>query len=267
VISILLLIATGAFAGTLGGLFGIGGGIVIVPVLYLVFSQMGVDPDTAAKTAVGTSLATIIVTSIRSMLAHKKRGAVDFDVLKLWGPFIATGAVIGTLVADAIGGNLLLIVFGIGVIAIGIQRLAGKRGAPKGSVTFSTLAQRAMAVGTGLVSSLMGIGGGVIGVLLRTLAGRPMHQAVGTASGFGLAIAVPGAIGFAIIGLDAPKVPGAIGYVDLMGFLAVSLGTVIFAPLGAKLAHALDGDRLARIFGGYLLVTGVLLLREAFFGG
>ncbi|MCQ8185154.1 sulfite exporter TauE/SafE family protein [Parvularcula maris] len=264
--SILLLIATGAFAGTLGGLFGIGGGIVIVPVLYLVFSQLGVDPDTAAKTAVGTSLATIIVTSIRSMMAHRKRGAVDFGVLKLWGPFISIGAVMGALVAGAVSGRALLIVFGVGVIAIGIQRLAGKRGAPASPVVFSALAQRAMAVGTGLVSSLMGIGGGVIGVLLLTLAGRPMHQAVGTASGFGLAIAVPGAIGFALIGLDAPKVPGAVGYVDVLGFLAVSLGTVIFAPLGARLAHALPADRLARIFGGYLLVTGVLLLREAFFG-
>lgn len=256
---------TGAFAGTLGGLFGIGGGIVIVPVLYLVFTQMGVDPDLAAKTAVGTSLATIIVTSLRSLRAHHKRGAVEFAILRSWGPFIALGAIAGAALARVISGEVLLVVFALGVIGIGMQRLRGKRGAPASLVEFPPWLRRTAAGLTGLFSALMGIGGGVIGVLLLTFAGRPMHTAVGTASGFGIAIALPGAIGFALIGLSAAPIDGAIGYVHIPGFLAVALGTLVFAPVGAMLAHRLSSEKLSAVFGVYLLITGVLLLREAFF--
>jgi uncharacterized membrane protein YfcA len=259
---VVLLVLTGAFAGTLGGLFGIGGGIVIVPVLYLVFTAAGADPEIAAKTAVGTSLATILVTSVRSMMAHHKRGAVDFDVLRMWGPMIAVGAVIGALLAKLISGAVLLLVFAVGVLLIGVQRIFGSRGV----VTVRTVPpgiQRAMAVLTGTFSALMGIGGGVIGVLLLTMMGRPMHRAVGTASGFGLAIAVPGSLSFAILGQGEATLGGAVGFVHLPGFLAVAFGTLIFAPIGARLAHRLSAERLSSVFGVYLIITAVLLFREA----
>ncbi|MEM9839738.1 MAG: sulfite exporter TauE/SafE family protein [Pseudomonadota bacterium] len=257
-----LLVLTGAFAGTIGGLFGVGGGIVIVPVLYAVFLYGGADPTVAMKTAVGTSLATIIVTSIRSLRAHHKRGAVDFSVLKTWGPFIAGGAVLGALAARVISGEALLIVFALGALGMGAQRLLGKKGGGK-AIHLQPSAERGLAVGTGFFSALMGIGGGVIGVVLLTLAGRPMHQAVGTASGFGLAIAVPGALGFLAIGLGQAGIAGAIGYVHAFAFLAIALGTLIFAPVGAALAHRLPAPRLSAFFGVYLLITGVVLLREA----
>lgn len=248
----------------LGGLFGIGGGVVIVPVLYLVFTQGGADPSIAMKTAVGTSLATIIITSFRSLRAHHKRGAVDFDVLRRWGPFIALGAVAGALLARVISGDLLLSLFAIGIFGIAIQRLRGARKTSR-AITIPEPAQRALAFGTGLVSALMGIGGGVIGVILLTLQGKSMHQAVATAAGFGAAIALPGALGFMLAGIGQGALDGAIGFVHLPGFLAVALGTMVFAPIGAKLAHSLSADLLSKVFGVYLLLSGVLLVREAFF--
>ena len=263
-IQAILLAFTGAFAGTLGGLFGIGGGVVIVPVLYLVFTQGGADPEVAMKTAVGTSLATIMVTSIRSLNAHRKRGAVDFDILKNWAPFIAGGAVVGAGLARLISGQVLLSFFAVGIFGIAIQRLRGSRKEAK-PVSIPPAVQRALGFGTGLFSALMGIGGGVIGVILLTLQGKTMHQAVATAAGFGLAIAVPGALGFGLLGLGQGALPGALGFVHLPGFLAVALGTLIFAPIGVKLAHSLSGELLSKVFGAYLLLTSVLLVREAFF--
>lgn len=259
---IFFLVLTGIFAGTIGGLFGVGGGIVIVPVLYTVFSYGGADAELAVKTAVGTSLATIVVTSVRSLRAHHRRGAVDFSILRAWGPFIAMGAVLGALAARVIGGEVLVLIFALGALAMGIQRLFGGR---KSGMTaqLPPLAERALALGTGFFSALMGIGGGVIGVLLLTMVGRPIHQAVGTASGFGLAIAVPGALGFLLIGLGSAGIDGALGYVHLTAFVAIALGTLIFAPLGAALAHRLSAARLSAVFGVYLLVTGAVLLREA----
>ena len=263
------LALTGAFAGTLGGLFGIGGGIVIVPVLYLVFTAGGADPELAVKTAVGTSLATIIVTSLRSMRSHHLKGAVDFAVLKMWVPFISLGAILGAGLARVVSGQTLTMIFALGAIGMGVHRVIGKTnkdGGAKQGLDFSAPVQRGMAVVTGMFSSLMGIGGGVIGVMLLTLAGRPIHQAVGTASGFGVAIAIPGAIGFALLGLSSEVIPGALGFVHIPGFLAVALGTLIFTPLGANLAHRLPGPYLSVGFGIYMLITGVLLLREVFLG-
>ena len=231
-IEYLLLVLSGAFAGILGCLFGIGGGIVIVPVLYWVFTGNGVDPDTATKMAVGTSLATIIVTSIRSLNAHRQRGSVDFSVLRGWIPFISLGAIFGALVARVVSGKALLLLFAIGVIGIGLHRLFGKREGGR-VFHFSPAAERALAGGTGIFSAMMGIGGGVIGVLLLTFAGRPIHLAVGTASGFGVAIAVPGAIGFALLGLGANTPATAIGYVHLPGLAAVALGASSYATVSS----------------------------------
>ncbi|NNU15442.1 sulfite exporter TauE/SafE family protein [Parvularcula sp. ZS-1/3] len=263
-IELLLLVLTGAFAGTLGGLFGIGGGVVIVPVLYLVFMQGGADPEVATKTAIGTSLATIIVTSYRSIKAHAQRGAVNFDVLRRWGPFISLGAVLGAILARAVSGDVLLGFFAIGITGVAIQRLRGQRGAQK-TISIPPLVQRILATLTGLFSALMGIGGGVIGVILLTLQGKPIHKAVATAAGFGMAIAIPGAAGFALLGLGQGEMEWAVGYVHVIAFLAVALGTLIFAPIGASLAHKLSAEKLSRVFGVYLLITAVLLLREAFF--
>ncbi|MEO1026888.1 MAG: sulfite exporter TauE/SafE family protein [Pseudomonadota bacterium] len=261
----LLLALTGAFAGTLGGLFGIGGGIVIVPVLFAILTGASGDPEVAAKTAVATSLATIIVTSLRSLWAHHKRGAVDFDVLKIWVPFIALGAVAGAGLTRIIDGQVLVVFFGLSALGMGIQRLLkkDKGGKPKKTFTFSPTSQRGFAVLTGVISSLLGIGGGVMGVLLLTLSGRPIHQAVGTASGFGMAIAIPGAITLFLLGLSDEALPGAVSYLHVPGFIAIALGTLMFVPLGAHLAHRASQRHLSIAFGLFLLAMSANLLREA----
>ena len=262
--AVLALMAAGAFAGLLGGLFGIGGGVVVVPTLYAVFGAMGVPDEVRIKLAVGTSLATIIVTSARSLTGHAKSGQVDWTVLRVWGPFIAAGGLAGAFVARVIAADALTLFFAIGILAIAVQRLVWGRGAARPDAALPPVpVQAALGAGTGLVSALMGIGGGVVGVLLLTTFGRSVHAAIATAAGFGLVIAVPGAVGFMLSGQGAALPPGTVGYVHLAGFACVAALSALTAPLGARLAHRLPATALARAFAGYLLVTGVLLLREA----
>ena len=260
--SVLLLLAAGALAGTLGGLFGIGGGVVVVPVLYAVFAAMDVPEAVRIKLAVGTSLATIIVTSARSLRAHARTGRVDGRLLRAWAPFIASGAVLGAALARVLPASGLTLVFAIGVLMIGVQRLVARAEPREGASLPGVPLQRGLALGTGVLSSLMGIGGGVFGVLLLTRFGRSVHAAVATAAGFGLAIAVPGALGFLVLGTgEGPW--GTIGAVNLPAFGVVAAASALTAPFGARLAHALPARVLSRAFAAYLLVTGVLLLREA----
>ena len=259
---LLLLLAAGAFAGVLGGLFGIGGGVVVVPALYAVFAAMNVPEAVRIKLAVGTSLATIIVTSARSLRAHARTGRVDAGLLRAWGPFIAAGAVLGAVVARLAPAGGLTLLFALGVLGIGVQRLAAPAAPRPGAGLPSLTVQRGLALGTGLLSSLMGIGGGVFGVLLLTRFGRNVHQAVATAAGFGLAIAVPGAIGFLVLG-EGGGPWGTVGAVNLPAFVVVAAASALTAPHGARLAHALPAALLSRGFAAYLILTGALLLRDA----
>lgn len=266
------VLAVGLFAGFIGGLFGIGGGIVIVPALYAVFGILHVSPDAQIKVAVATSLATIIVTSSRSVMAHARRGAVEWPVLKAWWLWIAVGSVAGVAVAKAIPADLLTIVFALGAFAIAVRRIlerdpkAGEpaqeeRPIPTGPVRWL------LAGGTGMASSVMGIGGGVIGVMILTGYGRPIHKAIATASGFGLLIAVPGAIGFMISGWGVDGLPpGSVGFVNLPAFAVIAAMTAMTAPLGARVAHALSRTLLSRVFAGYLALTAVLLLKDVLAG-
>jgi uncharacterized membrane protein YfcA len=266
--SLLLLLGTGAFAGLLGGLFGIGGGVVIVPVLYAVFGAMDVSEAVRIKLAVGTSLATIVVTSARSLRAHHAAGRVEWPLLLRWAPFIAGGAAAGALLARVVSADVLTLVFALGILVIAVQRGLFGRDEARAEANLPPLSvQWTLAVGTGLASALMGIGGGVFGVLLLTAFGRSVHVAVATAAGFGLAIAVPGALGFALagqgVGQGAGLPWGTVGLVSLPAFAAVAAASALTAPLGARLAHGLPARVLNRTFGAYLLVTGGLLLREA----
>ena len=262
--AVLLLMASGAFAGLLGGLFGIGGGVVVVPALYAVFGAMGVDDAERIKLAVGTSLATIIVTSARSLAGHARSGRVDWAVLRVWGPFIAGGALAGAALARVVAADALTLLFAVGILVIAVQRLVWGRGEARAGAILPPLPVQAMlGAGTGLLSALMGIGGGVFGVLLLTAFGRAVHVAIATAAGFGLVIAVPGALGFMLAGQGAEVPPGSVGYVHLAGFAAVAGLSALTAPLGARLAHRLPAVLLSRAFAGYLALTGVLLLRDA----
>jgi len=258
------LMAAGLAAGFVGGLFGIGGGIVIVPALYFVFTALGVDEAVRMHVAVGTSLSTIIATSWRSLSAHTKAGAVDFDILKTWTPWISIGALLGAGAAGFANTEALLLIFGGGLLLIAAQiGLANPNwrifaGLPRGIV------RAVIAGGLGMLSALMGIGGGAIGVTVMTLCGRPIHQAVATASGFGAAIAIPAALGYAAVGWGRDGLPPwSLGFVNIAGFVFLALLTMLTAPIGARLAHTLPQLTLKRAFAAVLAVLALNMLREA----
>lgn len=264
----LLCAALGAaaiFAGFIGGLFGLGGGVIVVPALYLFFGAIGVDEDVRMHLAIGTSLSTIIVTAARSLSTHAKKGAVDFDLLRAWLPWIALGALAGAGLAGIADTEALLIVFGAGLLLVALQmgfgdpnwRLAPD--APRG------LARVGLAGGIGALSAMMGIGGGTFGVPVMTLFGVPIHRAVATASGFGAAIAVPAVLGYVITGwAHADLPPFSLGYVSVPGFFALGALTAIAAPYGARLAHSLPQKSLKRAFAVLLALLALNMLREAF---
>ena len=249
------LLAAGLFAGLVAGLFGIGGGAVIVPVLFFLFQQLGYE-ETAMHVAVATSLATIIATSARSVAAHHQREAVDWAVLRGWGPWIMAGAALGMVVAARMSGDGLTLLFGGIALVIALQFCFGR---PDWRV-FEDMATGPVRWGLGMsmgaLSALMGIGGGTFGVTLMTISGRPIHQAVGTAAGFGIAIGVPAALAAVFVGWGRSGLPpGSLGFVNLIAFLMISTLTVLMAPVGARLAHSLEGAQLRRWFGLLLAIV------------
>lgn len=262
-ILVIALAATGAFAGLIAGLFGIGGGVVMVPAMYYVFGALGYDGDRTMHVAVGTSLAVIVATSLRSVSAHARKGAVDFDVLKAWAPFIVIGTLIGTVVADYIPSRGLTGLFGAMALLLSLQFFFGRPNWKLADDMPGGLPRIALGNTIGLLSALMGIGGGVMGVTLMTLCGKSIHRAVATAAGFGVAIGAPGAIGYIFNGWGSDAVPLSLGYVNMPGFVLLAGSAFFVAPLGAHLAHALPADNLKRLFAIGLAVVGVLLLREA----
>lgn len=261
------VLIAGLAAGFAGGLFGIGGGIVTVPALYAVFQTLGVDDGPSLKTAIGTSLGVIIITSLRALSAHHKAGQVDAEMLKNWAPWIAGGAAIGGFVAKWTPVELLTAIFAAGAFYIAWRRLFSKT---KGHASAPNLSSKRMKIplgfGTGLFSALMGFGGGAIGVLVMTMAGRSMHQAIGTSAGFGVAVAAPGLAGFVLSGLGADGLPPlSLGYLNGPAFVAMALMAAISAPIGARLAHRVDAGLLSKLFGLYVLAAAVGLVSDVFF--
>jgi uncharacterized membrane protein YfcA len=264
VVFIVALAGAGLFAGFVGGLFGIGGGVVIVPALYYVFTALGIDEAVRMHVAVGTALSTIIATSWRSLSAHAKAGAVDFAVLKAWAPWITLGALIGAGLAGLANTEALLIVFGAGLFLVALQMGLGN---PNWRLAqdLPTGAPRALiAGGIGALSAMMGIGGGAFGVTVMTLCGRPIHQAVATASGFGAAIALPAALAYIATGWGQSGLPPwSLGYVNAPGFILLAALTAWTAPIGARLAHRLPQQTLKRAFAILLTLVALNMLRNA----
>jgi uncharacterized membrane protein YfcA len=257
--------AAGLFAGFIGGLFGVGGGIVLVPALYHVWGVLNVPDEIRMHLAVGTSLSTIIATSWRSLSTHAKAGAVDFALLRAWAPWLALGAAAGSATAGLVQARVLVAVFGFALLAVAANMGLNARGRALFAALPGGAGGALIAAGNGFVSAMMGVGGGTIGVPTMTLCGRPIHQAVATASGFGAAIAVPAAIGFLIAGWGRAGLPPySIGFINVPGFLAVATLTAFAAPFGARLAHRLDRPVLSRAFAVFLAVTALSMLREAF---
>lgn len=263
--TLLALVATGVFAGILAGLLGVGGGIVIVPVLFFLFQSFGVSPETAMLVATATSLATIVPTSISSIRAHNKKGNVDFDLLKRWALFILFGVLLGSFTVTRIDGTIITLMFGV-IATLSALNMLFRTGK---SALYQQLPNKAgqtvMGTSIGFFSAMVGIGGGTISVPLLTLFNYPAHKAVGTAAAIGLIISLPAALTMLIFGstpVDAPS--GTFGLVNLIGLVCIVPLTVLFAPVGASLAAKLDGAKLKKIFAIVLLFTGVRMLAQLF---
>ncbi|MEH6527251.1 MAG: sulfite exporter TauE/SafE family protein [Sneathiella sp.] len=252
------LLVTGMLAGLLAGLLGVGGGIVIVPVLYNVLSFFGVSDDIRMHVAVGTSLAIIIPTSAVSAFSHYKKDAIDTALLKSWGPMIFIGVIGGTVLAGFANAFILTLVFAVLALIVAVNMafrpdtLKFSESLPKSPL------KESLALLIGWFSAMMGIGGGTLAVPILTLYNVPIRKAVGTSAAIGLIIAIPGTIGFLLSGLDAKGLPVSnYGYVNILGFMMIVPMTVLFAPFGAKIAHRINTGLLKKTFAFFLFVTSI----------
>lgn len=253
-----------ALAGVLAGLLGVGGGIVIVPVLFWVFTLLALDPGIAMQVAVASSLATIVATSISSARAHHSRGAVDVALLRSWWPWLASGALVGGLLAGGVDGTLLLWVFGLVGLAVAVNLAVPGQRVLAPDLPQTAGAQPAMATLIGAVSAMMGIGGGTLGVPTLTAFSQPVHRAVGTAAAFGLVIAAPAVVAYVAAGWGDPALPPlSLGYVNLAAVAVILPISTLLAPLGARLAHALDARRVKQAFAVFLALTAMRMLATA----
>ncbi|HIP24002.1 MAG TPA: sulfite exporter TauE/SafE family protein [Rhodobacteraceae bacterium] len=264
---LLLMLAIGAFAGVAAGLLGVGGGIILVPAFYYAFSSLGYESDALMQICVATSLATIIVTSVRSVLSHHKKGAVEWSILRGWAPGIAIGAVLGVLLASGLKSQTLMLVFGVLGVSVGLYMAFGRSEWRLGTAMPTGFPRTILSPIVGFLSVLMGIGGGSFGVPLMSLYGRPIHNAVATAAGFGVIIAVPSTIGFLLSGWGDPSAPPfTIGRVNLIAFGVIVSMTLLTAPIGVKLAHMMDPKPLKRLFAGFIILMALNMLRKALLG-
>ncbi|ABG40571.1 protein of unknown function DUF81 [Paraglaciecola sp. T6c] len=263
--TIAALIGTGIFAGLLAGLLGVGGGIVIVPVLFFLFQSFGVSPESAMYIATGTSLATIIPTSISSIRSHRKKGNVDADLLKQWGLLILIGVLIGSWLVTKVDGRYLTTLFGIVATLSALNMLFRTGKSALANSLPGRIGQSIIAGCIGFFSSMVGIGGGTLSVPILTAFNYPAHKAVGTAAAIGLIISFPAALYLLIFGQTPQDAPlGTFGYINLVGFACIVPLTVICAPIGAGIASKLDANMLKKIFAVVLLITGTRMLAQLF---
>jgi uncharacterized membrane protein YfcA len=260
-----LLVAVGALSGFLAGVFGIGGGAVLVPVFYECFRIAGVPVEVRMPLCIGTSLAIIIPTSIRSYRAHLARGAVDGDILRAWWLPVLVGVIAGSVTARYAPERLFKIVFVVVAYSAAARLLLVREGWKFGDEMPHGPLMKIYGLGIGLLSTLMGIGGGLFSNLLMTFYGRSIHQAVATSSALAVLISIPGALGYVYAGWPvaahypdvlALQVPFALGYVSLIGAVLVMPTTLLTAGLGVRVAHALSKRMLEVAFGSYLLIVG-----------
>lgn len=268
-IYILYYLIAGSFAGVLAGLFGIGGGMIIVPTLIYIFKSQGIPDAALTHIGIGTSLATIIVTSISSLRAHNSQGAVNWYVWKRMAPGLILGSLIGAAIATMIHGNSLQAIIGFGAFLVGLKMLFVKNKSLEEndfSKLPSPMGQTGIGGFIGLVSAIFGIGGGTLTVPILSYCGLKIQNAVGTSAACGLPIASAGAVGFLVFGqfvdpsLKESLPSGILGFVHVYAFLSVSIASFFTARIGAKLAHVLPAATLKKAFAVLLLVVGVKLV-------
>ncbi len=258
--SIAIFLITGAVAGLMAGLFGVGGGLIVVPALAWLLPRQGVGDAVVMQSAIGTSLAVIGLTSISSMRAHQARGGVLWDVFWRLAPGIVVGSLIGAWIAHGLSGGALKRIVGVGALLVAVQMLIDAK--PKTARTLPGSAGLAATGGViGALSALIGIGGGSLTVPFLNWCNVDMRRAVGTSAACGVPIAWAGALGFAVNGLGAQGLaPWSIGYIDLAAFAGIAVMSVFTAPLGARLAHQLPPRVLKRSFAAFLALVGLRML-------
>lgn len=255
------LLLAGAVAGIVAGLLGVGGGIVVVPVLFHLFTHLGVDESVRMKVAVGTSLATIVATAWSSAAAHWKRGTVDRAFLAGYGPWVVAGVLAGSAVAAWVKGPALTGVFAVVALVVAAQIAFGSPHWRLGERPPGGWRRASIGGAIGALSAMMGIGGGTMTVPVMTMYGAPVHRAVGTAAATGFLIGVPGAVGFVVGGWGVAARPAdCLGYVSLAGLALIAPTSMLLAPVGARLAHRLDTKALRRVFAVFLALTSVRMI-------
>lgn len=259
---LIIFLAIGVVAGFTAGLFGVGGGLIIVPLLYLVFTRMGYDPEVVMHIALGTSLATIIVTSISSLMAHHKNGAVIWPVFKNLAPGLVLGSFLGAGIAGLLSGAHLQLIIGVFAIWVAYTMFIGaKKVIDQDKSLPSTSKQVCAGTGIGVASAIFGIGGGSLTVPFLNHYGVVMQKAVGTSAACGLPIAIAGALGFMFFGMkEHINVPNSIGFVHIYAFIGISSMSFFTAKLGAKVAHALSPSALKKCFAVLLFSVGLFFI-------
>jgi len=260
----LLYALAGAVAGVLAGLLGVGGGIVIVPVLSVLFTMQGMPPEHMMQMALGTSLASIMFTSVSSMRAHHRHGAVRWNVVKLITPGIVLGTLLGSKLASVLSSGFLKGFFVCFLYYVCLQMFLNFK--PKPSREIPGLGPMTGVGGfIGILSALVGIGGGTLTVPFMTWCNIPMHQAVGTGAAIGFPIALAGAVGFVVNGLGVPGLPEAsLGYVYLPALFGLVVCSMLTAPTGAKIAHKLPVPKLKKVFAVFLFIMATKMLFNLF---
>jgi uncharacterized membrane protein YfcA len=258
-LSLLLYPVFGALAGIIAGLLGVGGGIVVIPVLVFLFTLQGFPPELIMKMALGTSLASIMFTSISSFRAHHRRGTVHWDIVKAITPGILIGTFGGTYLAAALSGTFLTAFFACFLYYVSIQMLLNLK--PKPTRTLPGAAGMAGVGGfIGVISSLVGIGG-ALSVPFMTWCNLPMHHAIGTSAAIGFPIAVAGTVGYVINGWSVPGLPNpSFGYVSVPALIGIAAFSMLTAPFGARLAHKLPVPVLKKIFAVFLIATATKIM-------
>lgn len=257
-------LATGSLAGVLSGLLGVGGGAIMVPFLYYTFSALGIDTEVRMHLAVGTSLAVIVPTSLRSLHGHWRASSVDrYLLLNYWFVPLLVSAILGGILSGYVPDLVLRIFFAFFFVAFGSYMLTGRENRRLRDRLPSGLGRWVLGSLNGLISTLLGIGGGVIGVTSMVSFGVPIHRAVGTAAGFGVIIALPGAFGFALSGWGLPSLPPwSFGYVSGICFLLMAPAAILSAIAGVQVAHLLPRLVLRRLFALFLLANGIFMVTD-----
>jgi uncharacterized membrane protein YfcA len=263
---IVALLAAGVLAGLLAGLFGIGGGAILVPIFFHLFGLLGVPDVVRMHLALGTSLAIIVPTSIRSFMAHRQRGAVDIDLLKGWIVAVPLGTIVATVVAAWASSTELRLIFAIIALGLALRMIFARDSWRLGSDLPKNPVKFLVGGGIGVLSGLMGIGGGVMNNTFMTLYGRTIHQAVATSSGVGVLISIPGLIGYVWGGWGKAGLPPlSTGYINWLAVALLIPVTLFTAPYGARLAHALSKKHLELAFALFLVAVSMQFFASVVF--